>query len=284
MKADLQSIINDLYNRNIINNNNPMVEKMSGTTEGLVFLLIDSKASYVLKKDYEAEVNLVNRFLNLYKNIELLPNVLYSDFDNHYYVYSYIKGTTHFNRGLKENWLNELVTGLFNHYISYDDDFWGRFEVPRQSWHEFNKTSIDEARTNVDGILSENDYHLINTIVKELQYKVVEEDRYLLHGDTGVHNFVFNRNSIAGVIDPSPMVGPILYDFIYAFCSSPDDLNIETLLKCYNLLQHNALDQKTLILELIIQLYCRIGISVRHHPQDLPEYLIAWEYWKRLCK
>ncbi|WP_175560791.1 hypothetical protein [Paenibacillus sp. NAIST15-1] len=32
--------------------------------------------------------------------------------------------------------------------------------------------------------------------------------------------------------------------------------------------------------EAMIQLYIRIGLSIKHHPHDLPEYLAAWEYWK----
>lgn len=32
------------------------------------------------------------------------------------------------------------------------------------------------------------------------------ERKYLLHGDTGVHNFVFQESAIAAFIDPSSMV------------------------------------------------------------------------------
>jgi len=52
---------------------------------------------------------------------------------------------------------------------------------------------------------------------------------FLLHGDCGVHNFIFNDNQLSGVIDPSPITGDPLYDFIYAFCSSPDELSKETI-------------------------------------------------------
>lgn len=30
--------------------------------------------------------------------------------------------------------------------------------------------------------------------------------------------------------------------------------------------------------EVIIQLYCRIGICLKHHPHDLADYLKAWDY------
>lgn len=285
MIANIQGIINDLHSRNIIESRNMKIEKLSGTTDGLVLLLTDDQSAYILKNDNNVQVKLVNRFLQAYDDVELFPSVLYSDLENNFFVYSYIRGTTHFNRGLKRNWLNKLVTEVLNNYIAYDEDeFWGRFEVPRLSWYEFNKTSIDETRNSVIGVLSDIDHHFINKIAIKLQGRTRLEERYLLHGDTGVHNFVFDQNSLVGIIDPSPMRGPILYDFLYAFCSSPDDLNIETLLDGFNLLEDNTLEHDVLILEVLVQLYCRIGIAIRHHPHDLPEYLGAWEYWKALCK
>lgn len=104
------------------------------------------------------------------------------------------------------------------------------------------------------------------------------------YGDTGVHNFVYNNETLIGVIDPSPMVGPIVYDFLYAFCSSPDDINPDTLFAAADLLEYGNIERTRLIEEALIQLYCRIGLSVRHHPNDLKEYIQAWEYWKQLCK
>ncbi|MNC56147.1 hypothetical protein D3C75_1057230 [compost metagenome] len=102
----------------------------------------------------------------------------------------------------------------------------------------------------------------------------------MLHGDTGVHNFVYRGNRLVGVIDPSPMAGPLIYDFTNAFCSSPDDLNLETLFAAFELLKPVTVERSRLIREVIFQLYCRIGICARVHPHDLEEYLKAWETWK----
>ncbi|WP_342436124.1 hypothetical protein NSS79_21785 [Paenibacillus sp. FSL L8-0436] len=83
-----------------------------------------------------------------------------------------------------------------------------------------------------------------------------------------------------GVIDPSPMVGPLIYDFTYAFCSSPDDLNKVTLFKAFDQLKQEAIGHSRLIEEAVFQLYCRIGICARVHPHDLKDYLTAWEHWR----
>jgi Ser/Thr protein kinase RdoA (MazF antagonist) len=76
--------------------------------------------------------------------------------------------------------------------------------------------------------------------------KSEDQERFLLHGDCGVHNFVFDQNTIVGVIDPSPIVGPVLYDFLYAFCSSPDNLNLETLIPTFTLLNHDPWKDQSL--------------------------------------
>ena len=102
-----------------------------------------------------------------------------------------------------------------------------------------------------------------------------------MHGDTGVHNFVFRQNQLVGVIDPDPMAGPVIYDFTYAFCSSPDDLEMETLLASFALLKNVRMDTSRLIEEVVFQLYTRIGICKKVHPHDLEEYLKAWVYWKQ---
>ena len=147
----------------------------------------------------------------------------------------------------------------------------------RDSWHDFNDRGLEGARSNLGSVLPNEDYHKVKSLIQSIS-KV--EERYLLHGDTGVHNFVFRNNGLMGVIDPSPMVGPVIYDFTYAFCSSPDDLSLKTLFAAYDLLNDNKLERSRLIEEVIFQLFCRIGICVKVHPHDLNEYLKAWDYWR----
>jgi hypothetical protein len=146
----------------------------------------------------------------------------------------------------------------------------------------YNFPGMQDTRADVDKILSDEDYYKVKAIFVRIAADEGKLTKYLLHGDTGVHNFVFHEEELKGVIDPSPMVGPMLYDFTYAFCSSPDDLNLETLLAAFALLHHEPIERTKLIAEVIFQLYCRIGICIRVHPHDLEDYLKAWDYWKVL--
>ncbi|QYK63331.1 phosphotransferase [Paenibacillus sp. S25] len=279
--------INRLLQQHHINDEIVSFQRLSGTTSGIV-LRLESKngIKYILKSDNPIQIELVEHLLHTYTHSLLLPKVLLSAQDKSYFVYTFIDGKTHFNRGKKRNWMRILVKELLNQYVEHQGkNTWGRIEFPRETWKEFNEISIEEARINLKNVLLPEDYQYVKLMSKKLFNDDSKQGtKYLLHGDTGVHNFVFNDSTLIGVIDPSPMVGPIIYDFLYAFCSSPDDINTDTLFAASDLLEQGNVERTRLIEETLIHLYCRIGLSIRHHPNDLTEYIQAWGYWKKLCK
>lgn len=278
--------LNELFHSHQINDDIVGISRLSGTTSGRVFHLESiQEKKYILKFDDPNQIEIAQQWLETYKNSKLTPKISFIAPDNSFFVYTSIDGTTHHNRGLKRIWLSSLVKDLFNQYSIYQADFWGSIEDPLKTWKEFNERRIEEARINIEDILSIDDYNLVKSKVNKIyDGEVGLGNKFLLHGDTGVHNLVYNHFTLVGVIDPSPMVGPVTYDFLFAFCSSSDDINIETLFSAYDLLEQGRVDKSTLIEEALIHLYCRIGLSVKHHPNDLPEYLIAWEEWKPLCR
>ncbi|OWA34966.1 hypothetical protein B9G55_14600 [Saccharibacillus sp. O16] len=278
--------IHSLFQRHGIDDNLVNFRQLSGTTAGRVLRLdTEHGESYILKFETPEEIRTVERLVRAYDRSPLLPQVLFTAEDYSYFAYEFIEGTTHFNRGAKKDWMALLTRELLNRYEESEQNMpWGRIGYePSRTWKDFNDVGIREARINLGGMLTEEDYEYVCSIADRLFADDSAQGRkYLLHGDTGVHNFVYRDSTLIGVIDPSPMIGPILYDFLYAFCSSPDDLNIETLLDAYDTLKHEAAGRSRLIREVLIQLYCRIGLSVKHHPHDLPGYLEAWGYWKKL--
>ncbi len=280
----VDSIIKTLQEKDLIGNNIKAIHNKSGSTDGNVYILMeDNKAKYVLKVDRPQKNTEVEDFLLHYEHISLFPKIQYSTPAKEYILYSYIDGTTHYNRGVKIEWLSILVRDIFNNYEKYlPNDKWGRIGRPIQSWQEWNYRSLEDTKHNWGSLLSIEDYDKVKFIVENMAKNEENETRYILHGDTGVHNFVFLEQKLCGVIDPSPMIGPLLYDFTYAFCSSPDDLDIETLTAAFSLLDHEPVEGSRLIDEVIFQLYCRIGICIHHHPHDLEDYLTAWEYWKNI--
>lgn len=281
-----QTII-DLQNKGLIERQAEIKQLTSGTTDGQVYEVLENGVpSCILKYDHPADIGVVEQFFKKYEDIELLPDVYYVDPEKKFFLYEYFEGTTHVNRGIKADWMKFLVEGLFNHYEKYDSQTsWGRLGgTPRQNWVEFNRISLAYAYENVGDLLPHEDYlRMIESAERLAEYER-QTDKYLLHGDTGVHNFVFHQNQLVGVIDPDPMAGPVIYDFTYAFCSSPDDLDMEALLESFALLKNVEMDTSRLVEEVVFQLYTRIGICKKVHPHDLEEYLKAWEYWKQKLK
>ncbi|WP_145412224.1 phosphotransferase [Paenibacillus xylanexedens] len=277
--------INELFQKHSIHEQIVEVKQLSGTTAGRVFrLLANSGEQYILKWDDPEGIRITCKFLDEYREVMLLPKVFLKSSDNTYFAYSFMEGVTHNHRGAKKAWLTRLVKELLNTYVRLPDTkLWGRMGYPRETWKGFNQISIDEARENLGDVLTAEDYNLVQSTVNRL-FEKDETARFLLHGDAGVHNVVFKEKELIGVIDPSPMVGPVLYDFLYAFCSSPDDLDPALLWDVFEYLEQVTMNKSRLMEETLVHLYCRIGLSNKHHPQDLPEYLKAWELWKGLCE
>ncbi|WP_077247492.1 hypothetical protein [Bacillus sp. FJAT-27225] len=204
----INEIIDLLVNSGLIVNNNLELKRLKkGTTNGdLYTLLIKKIPTYVIKVDSSKIIIPTHDFLLAYQDVKLLPDVLYTDDKNEFIVYSYIPGETHYNRGPKLEWMTILIKELFNKYQRLDKGIpWGRVNgIQRKSWSDFNHASSESARENIGDFLPNEDHKRVEILVKKLNFYHSYEDKYYLHGDTGVHNFVYSDNKLNGVIDPSP--------------------------------------------------------------------------------
>lgn len=225
-------------------------KKLSGGTTSELYLL---QSRYVIKQNEPQVLKAEAVFLKEYSENQLLPTLIYEEPQNNYIVYSYIKGESIYNRKYKRELLIELVQNIFNHYkIVETEGKWGWADEPSSSWKEFLLQRASGATTILKNSLTEEDHELIYTLIKNKKSETVNQP-YLLHGDCGVHNFIFEESKLTGVIDPTPVIGPRLYDLIYAFCSSPDDLKIETIEAAANTLLE---DTKNLYEDVLIGLTC----------------------------
>ncbi|MFU2018893.1 hypothetical protein ACM6Q7_28480 [Peribacillus butanolivorans] len=280
----INEIIYGLINQGIIKNDDIDIKKLkSGTSNGILYTLHNNGIpKYVIKMDKPKLIAETEAFLLTYKDVNLLPNVLYTDEKKEFIVYSYISGETHFNRGSKIEWMTILIKELLNKYQKVNNENWGRVNgIHRNSWADFNLSSLEFAQEDIGDLLPSEDHKKVELLVNKLKTYEHQEEKYYLHGDAGVHNFVYKGNKLNGVIDPMPLIGPKIYDFTYAFCSSPDDLNLETLLSSFSLLTQDVpFNIERLLEEVIFQLYTRIGVCIRVHPHDLSGYLKAWKEWR----
>jgi len=283
-RLDIQLVIKELGEKNIMETDNLEYETLSGGTVSKLYLIkFSKKPTYVIKSNVPAIVKAESEFLSLYQSIHLLPKLFYVDPSYQYIVYQFLEGSIATGKNKKEM-LVDLVEKLINQYqIVANTNGWGWVDEPSDSWHTFLLNRVFEQRQFVGKYLGKEDTELVIDLVNKHANKSTQP--YLLHGDCGVHNFIFNDGKLTGVIDPTPVIGDPLYDVIYAFSSSPADLAEETIREAVKYLKNAKLYSKADIFEnVIIGLYFRIGTCIKHHPKDLEEYLAAWKYWKEILR
>ena len=281
-----ESILVHLRQQGIVHPECVLGQQMSGTTTGKVYAVnLNGEPLYVLKIDMPEHIGLVARFLQTYPGL-IFPRLHYVDPAYTYLIYGYVKGKAYEEKWPKSEWLSALAERLINRYErTASAEGWGWLEEPLfDSWPAFLTRRIVEARDRIGDLLPEADHLWVMQLPGKI-YRSCSPQACLLHGDCGVHNFIFDSGVLRGVIDPTPMIGPPHYDFLFAFCSSPDDLTMDTLLHAARFLKPSVSpwsDRRMLIGEVLIHLYCRIATCLMHHPADLAEYLEAWAYWIRL--
>ncbi|WP_419880944.1 aminoglycoside phosphotransferase family protein [Peribacillus sp. B-H-3] len=284
---DIQEVIKELNNKEIIHSSAVEYEQLNGGTVSDLYLLSTyDGARYVVKLNEPQVLQSEANFLTFYKDLYLLPRLLFVEPSDNYIVYAFITGSTNYVRKNKQEVLKALVQGLINHYKAVPNDIgWGWADELTDSWQSFLLNEIIEANKILDSYLEKDEFTFVLNLVKSSKINNLDREPFLLHGDCGVHNFIFNDGRLSGVIDPTPVIGDPLYDLIYAFCSSPDDLSNETITSAAShLLIKENISEQLLYEEVLIGLYLRLATCIRHHPNDLNDYLKAWIYWKDIIK
>jgi fructosamine-3-kinase len=279
---DIHEILKELKTEGIIKEHCLKYDQLSGGTTSKLFLIHNENTKLVVKLNEPKVLEQESYFLDFYKTEKVLPRLLYVESSYKYIVYSFITGSVSYPRKNKKELLISLVQNFINHYKTTPNPTgWGWADEVSESWESFLLNRVNAANEILDKHLDNQDFHFVLELVKSPNRISNHSKPFLLHGDCGVHNFILNDGILSGVIDPTPVLGDPLYDLIYAFCSSPDDLSVETI-ECAaaHLITKGNKNGHILIEEVVIGLYLRLASCAKHHPNDFEEYLTAWNYWK----
>lgn len=280
---DIQHILNQLASKGIIQSNFITCKDLKGGTSSKLWIIYyKDSPRYVIKSNERDIIEEEVKFLNDYQEIDILPHVLYADSYHQYMCYSFIDGDSHYPRKQKATMLKDLVQKLINYYKPPSLNGWGYSNNLTASWQEFLLREVNGAKQILTTLLTEDDFHLIQNLIKSSKRENLALHPFLLHGDCGVHNFLFSEGNLSGVIDPIPLVGPPLYDLVFAFCSSSDDLTMETIEEAVDSLTSWERNDVVLCEEILIGLYIRLARCILHHPNDLSTYVKAWNDWKTI--
>jgi fructosamine-3-kinase len=280
-QMEIHPIITELLNLNIIDAVPTEIKPLKGGTVSELYRIRVGKELFVIKRNQPKVIESEAHFLHHYENAHLLPSLKYVEPSYNYMVYTFLEGSTEYERKNKKEVLKALVLGFLNQYKEAKASWgWGWVNQPVETWQDFLLEEIAFAQSRLGSRFAEDDHRFIRNIVHDIE---TGDKRYLLHGDCGVHNFIFKDGQFSGIIDPSPVIGDPLYDFIYAFCSSPDELTRETIDSAVHYF-NNVVDTTFLYEKVLIGLYLRLGTCVQHHPDDFEEYMTAWFYWKNIVQ
>lgn len=279
---DIQHVIDELKHNGIIKSRIVEYRRLKGGTSSEVYLLDIQGENYIVKFNDPTVIKEEANYLHYYQDIKMLPDLLLVESSRCYLVYSYIEGTSEYNGKNKREVLQSLVRYMLNYYkFAPKEKGWGWTDSPSNSWREFQMNEISVASTVIASRLSEEDHQLVHSVAKESS---LEDKKYLLHGDCGFHNFIFNDDQLSGVIDPTPVIGDPVYDLVYAFCSSTDDLTKETIDAAASCLSTSVIRENELYEQVIIALYIRLETCLTYHPDEFEVYLKAWYHWRDIVK
>jgi len=276
----IEEIITELQEQGVVAPHMNTWRALSGGTVSSVYvLLVEGEPTLVVKMNDPKTIQSESSYLRTYEGNPLFSRVVYIDPLHRYFVYTYQPGDTQYPRNRKAEMLMTLATHVINQVKSViDSSDYGYADEPSASWKAFLMLRYQWASETIDTRLSSADHDLALQLISRAPDHALQ---YLLHGDCGVHNFLFQHGEITGVIDPIPTIGEPLYDLIYAYCSSSDQLDAETIQQAVRQMDPKYTIGRDLPSEVLIGLYYRIAICILHHPQDFDAYIEAWEYWKR---
>ena len=257
--TNIDEILNDVKER--LNINDCDIDYFTeGKTESIVFSINNE---YLIKTCTKNELDIYNEFFSKYQS-EYYQKIYYINYDLSYICLSFLEGNK-YKDDLEIDYLINSLYDITSNYQIVDYDGYGYLFEDHKSWSDFLKDEVEYSNS----ILKSNDIDMTiinNALDKISNYKV---DKYLLHGDLGVHNFIVN-NSKLYIIDPMGLVGDPIYDFYYAVFS---ELSIFKSLSIDKLLEFFDRDLNYKKYMTIIVFYIRLCRTYKYDIKKYDDYL-----------
>lgn len=236
----------------------------------------------IYKKGDRASISTQISFYKTYVDLPYLPRLVFGSADGTELVITSLEQLKERESMEKDMIIGQLVANFISKYQVMDsgNQIFGFVSghIQGETFAEFLISQSREAHTHIQHLLPDPELQKIEDKITTVYSTSSFTQKYLLHGDLGFHNFFYTSNQLTGIIDPDPVIGHPIYDLAFAFCSTTEQISLEswqsalqTLRKYYDFPLENGAAY------LQIALLKRIANSHKHHPRDLEKYLAIWQ-------
>lgn len=262
----------------ILNQGTLTFNNLAGGSDDTVLLVKTSKGiKYVYKSGKSESIQTQVMFYKEYANLLYLPELFYYSSNELLIEYfELVKSKLEYD---KVEIMTQLLENFIVRYKHSDIVSYGFVSgfLTANTFADFLVCQLKEAHTYVTDMFSNKELNSLSELAKQIYSGETFETKYLLHGDLGFHNLFFSNTNLLGIIDPDPIVGHPLYDLLFSYCSTPDQINPESYNQCINKFnQYFPIDLTNKVEYLRIALFKRISSSRKHHPDDLEKYMTIW--------
>lgn len=173
----------------------------------------------------------------------------------------------------------ELIPDLLEKAFSYSKKLiktkkkgYGYYGIENNSWIDFLNQEVDVSKDYLKNYLDELDFKIVDKSLNEI--KEYSFTKKILHGDFGLHNVMISSDRDIYFIDPEPVLGDWIYDYIF-FCFS-DVLTIRkiTFDEIVNKINEDKNKVKAMM---VIVLFNRLRRMLKYSSEDYEEYLKLWK-------
>ena len=263
-KINIQTILNDLQCKlNISVNEENITYYTDGATESIVFS-IDNK--YLIKTMDDITFKSQIEFFNIYDS-EYFQKIIYINEEMKYICFEYIDGIKEKDYSIyNTEYIIKQIYDITCIYKEYNYDGYGYiFDDYDKSWYQFLYDEVMYSSKEIPDV----DMHKVIDSLELI--KKFDVDKYLIHGDFGVHNFLINNGKIK-VIDPMVVIGDPLYDFYFATLSTPALFtNTDLILSYYN----KNMEYKKALFNIV--LYIRMSRCYKYDRNNYNKYVELYE-------
>ena len=256
------------------------IKKLVGGSRDHIYSLVTDEGRYIFKSGDTDSISSQIEFYEQYSDLPYLPQLIYSNSDRSELIITQITGEKSREHYDKEAILTVLIDRFIFRYKIVNSELFGftsKF-LAGKTFSDFLVIQAKDAYSYIQDLFPPVVLEGIQKTIRECYKEKVFKQQYLLHGDLGFHNFFYSKNKLLGIIDPDPIIGHPVYDLMFAFCSTPEQINPESLERSFDRLNNYFPINKSRMYDYFtIALFKRIASCKKHHPNDLEKYMSIWK-------